>query len=94
MEISDKEKSYLIKIGFVLLVVWAVYFAVRIFSEIKKDVPAVFLFSPDFLYATAPQVKNITLKDIAFQNERFLSIDKWYIETDKVWKIFATNIEK
>jgi peptide/nickel transport system substrate-binding protein len=57
-------------------------------SEIKKDTPAIFLFSPYFLYAPAPQVKNIILKDVSSQNERFLFIDKWYIETDKVWKLF------
>ncbi|OHB16511.1 MAG: hypothetical protein A2605_01750 [Candidatus Zambryskibacteria bacterium RIFOXYD1_FULL_39_35] len=60
-----------------------------ILSEIKDDVPAIFLFSPYSLYASAPNVKNILTKDVAFQNERFLFISKWYIETDKVWKIFS-----
>jgi peptide/nickel transport system substrate-binding protein len=60
-----------------------------VFSEIKKDTPAIFLFSPDFLYAPAPAVKNISLKNVSSQNERFLSINNWFIETDKVWKIFS-----
>lgn len=60
-----------------------------IISEIEEDIPAVFLFSPYSLYAPAQSVKNILTKDVAFQNERFLFINKWYIETDKVWKIFA-----
>ena len=43
-----------------------------VFDEINKDTPAIFLFSPDFIYAPAPQVKNISLKNISSQNERFL----------------------
>jgi peptide/nickel transport system substrate-binding protein len=62
-----------------------------IFLEISKDRPAIFLFSPYFLYASAPQVKNISLKNISSQNERFLFINKWYIETDKVWQFFVKN---
>lgn len=62
-----------------------------VISEIKKDMPAVFLFSPNLLYIKSPKVKNITLKNISFQNERFLFIDKWFIETDKVWKFFNKN---
>ncbi|MFA6270083.1 MAG: ABC transporter substrate-binding protein [Candidatus Paceibacterota bacterium] len=58
-------------------------------AEIKKDMPAIFLFSPSFLYAPAPQVKNILLKNISSQNERFVSIEKWFIETDKVWKFLS-----
>jgi peptide/nickel transport system substrate-binding protein len=59
-----------------------------VFSEIQNDMPAVFLFSPDFLYVPASKVKNISFKNTSFQNERFLSVNKWNIETDKVWKIF------
>jgi peptide/nickel transport system substrate-binding protein len=62
-----------------------------VFSEIQKDTPAIFLFSPYFLYVPAPEVKNIKLKSISSQNERFLSINKWFIETDKVWKFFIKN---
>jgi peptide/nickel transport system substrate-binding protein len=60
-------------------------------AEISKDRPAVFLFTPDFSYIFSPSIKNITLKDISSQNERFLSVKDWYIETDRVWKIFAKN---
>ncbi len=60
-------------------------------SEIKKDTPAIFLFSPNLLYVKAPQVKNISLKDVSSPSERFIHINDWFIETDKVWKIFTTN---
>jgi peptide/nickel transport system substrate-binding protein len=62
-----------------------------VIAEIQKDTPAIFLFSPYFLYAPAPTVKNISLKNVSSQNERFLSINKWYIETDKVWQFFAKS---
>jgi len=57
-------------------------------SEIKKDKPAIFLFSPSFLYLPAKDIKNISLKETATQSERFISIEDWFIETDKVWKFF------
>jgi peptide/nickel transport system substrate-binding protein len=60
-------------------------------SEIKKDIPAIFLFSPNLLYATTPKIKNVTLKSVSSLNERFLYVNNWYIETDKVWKIFVKN---
>lgn len=63
-----------------------------IFSEIKKDIPAIFLFSPNLLYIPSPKIKNISIKDVSYPNERFLSIGEWYIETDKVWKFLAPNI--
>ena len=58
-------------------------------SEIKNDIPVIFLFSPNLLYVAADEVKNVLLKDVSSQNEIFLSINKWFIETDKVWKIFV-----
>jgi peptide/nickel transport system substrate-binding protein len=62
-----------------------------VISEIKKDVPVIFLFSPYLLYLKSPKVQNITLNDVSSSNERFLFIDKWFIETDKVWKIFTKS---
>ncbi len=63
----------------------------EVISEIKKDIPAIFLFSPYFLYLKAPEVKNITLKKVSPQNERFLFIDEWFIETNKIWKFFVKD---
>lgn len=60
-----------------------------VLSEIKKDIPVIFLFSPYSLYAPAEDVKSILLKNVSYQNERFLSINKWFIETDKVWEFLS-----
>lgn len=61
----------------------------EVIEEIKKDVPAIFLFSPDFIYVPTSKIKNISLKPISSPNERFQNIEKFFIETDKVWNIFA-----
>lgn len=60
-------------------------------SEIEADVPAVFIYSPDFIYVVPQNLQGIDLQGIAEPSERFLSIDSWYLETDKIWKIFASK---
>lgn len=57
-------------------------------EEIMADVPAVFLYSPDFIYIVSPTIQGIELESITVAAERFLNIHKWYIETDKVWHFF------
>ncbi len=59
-----------------------------IVSEIQNDTPAIFLFSPQLIYVKTPKIKNITLNKVSFLNERFLYINEWFIETNKVWKFF------
>lgn len=63
---------------------------------IKNDVPAVFLYSPDFIYISKTNLKNtknggFEIKNITIPSDRFNSINNWYIQTEKVWKIFANN---
>jgi peptide/nickel transport system substrate-binding protein len=62
-----------------------------VFSEIAKDIPAIFLFAPDSIYLESSQVKNIAMKNVSSLNERFIGVKDWFIETDKVWKIFVKN---
>lgn len=57
-------------------------------SEISKDVPAIFLYSPEFIYITPEKVNDDSLGLVTLPYERFLNINSWYIETNKVWKIF------
>lgn len=58
-------------------------------SEIENDVPAVFLYSPEFIYIIPEKVKNLTLWSITLPFERFLNINNWYIETNNIWKVFS-----
>lgn len=61
-------------------------------EEIEKDTPAVFLYSPYFIYLVPESLKGVReLESITTSSERFSQIHKWYIKTDKVWKIFAKD---
>lgn len=57
-------------------------------AELSKDVPAVFLYSPSFLYVVPEKLQAVSLGSLAVSQDRFLSIRDWYIETDRVWQIF------
>jgi peptide/nickel transport system substrate-binding protein len=57
-------------------------------AELEKDLPAIFLYSPSFLYVVPEKVKSISLGSLSVSQDRFLGIRDWYIETDRVWKIF------
>ncbi|OGZ07679.1 MAG: hypothetical protein A3C93_02130 [Candidatus Lloydbacteria bacterium RIFCSPHIGHO2_02_FULL_54_17] len=58
-------------------------------EEVRGDVPAVFVYSPDFLYATAKNVKGITIGLITTESERFLDVHHWYVNSERVWKWLA-----
>jgi peptide/nickel transport system substrate-binding protein len=58
-------------------------------DEIKKDMPAVFLYSPNFIYVVAKNLQGIEINHITSPQDRFLSKYKWYTDTDHVWKIFT-----
>jgi len=57
-------------------------------KEITNDVPAIFLYSPKFIYIIPDKIKNISTNTITLPYERFLNINSWYIETNNLWKIF------
>ncbi len=58
-------------------------------KEINADMPAVFVYSPSYIYATRPSATGITLPYIATPEDRFDEITNWYLATDRVWKIFS-----
>ena len=60
-------------------------------SEILKDIPVIFIYSPEFIYIIPEKIKNFSLGQITMPSERFLGIHNWNIKTDKVWKIFTKN---
>ena len=57
-------------------------------SEIKKDMPAVFLYSPNFIYVTEKKLQGFSLKHIIIPGDRFGNVNSWYIDNEQVWKIF------
>ncbi len=58
-------------------------------EEIKKDMPAVFLYSPDFIYTVSQKLKGLKIDSIITPEDRFLNVHSWYIDTEGVWKIFT-----
>lgn len=58
-------------------------------DEIKKDMPAVFLYSPNFIYVISKDLKGISIDHIISPSERFLNIYSWYLKTDNIWKVFT-----
>ena len=59
-------------------------------EEVSRDIPAIFLFSPKFLYVIPKNLKGTDeMKSVTVPSERFSTIHQWYKKTDKVWKIFA-----
>ena len=64
----------------------------RAFAKaLEADIPAIFLYTPSFLYIVPEKVKNVNLDSLVVSQDRFLGIVNWYIETNKVWKIFANS---
>jgi peptide/nickel transport system substrate-binding protein len=60
-------------------------------SEIDKDIPAVFLYSPNFIYVIPKDLKNAEIRRMIYPSDIFANVFSWYINTEKVWKIFAKN---
>ena len=60
------------------------------YAEFQKllieDVPAVFLYSPTYLYPVDEKVKGINIEKLAQPSYRFSQIENWYIKTKRIWK--------
>lgn len=57
------------------------------FQEILLgSAPAVFLYSPDYIYYIDKNIKGVNTKIIAEPSKRFSNIKNWYIKTDRTWK--------
>jgi peptide/nickel transport system substrate-binding protein len=58
-------------------------------DEVEKDRPAVFLYSPDFMYVLPRTLQGLNLGKVTTPSERFLGVYTWYLETERVWQFFA-----
>ncbi|MES2470787.1 MAG: ABC transporter substrate-binding protein [Patescibacteria group bacterium] len=62
----------------------------RAFEKIiQEDIPAIFLYSPEFTYIVPKAVQGIELKTMTTPADRWNDIEHWYVSTDKVWNIFV-----
>jgi len=53
---------------------------------IIEDIPAIFLYSPDYIYSQSKEIKGNTGLYISSPSERFNKLGDWYIETKRVVK--------
>lgn len=58
-------------------------------EEIGGDIPASFVYSPNFIYVLDEDVKAKLPSTVTVPAERFAEVHKWYIDTETVWQIFA-----
>ena len=57
-------------------------------AEISNDVPAAFLYAPDFVYIFPESITGAELGTITIPGERFLNVHEWHKETEYIWQIF------
>jgi len=58
-------------------------------NYIKQDMPAVFLYSPNFIYVISNNVKGLSFDHIISSSDRFSNVYSWYTETQNVWNVFV-----
>lgn len=63
-------------------------------EAVNADIPAIFLYSPDFLYATSNKVHGLTIGLITTESERFIGVENWYIDSERVWKLVAERMKR
>ena len=51
-----------------------------------KDVPCLFLYSPDYFYFVSKEIKGPESGKITEPSKRFINIENWYIKTKRTWK--------
>jgi len=51
-----------------------------------EDVPALFLYNPDYLYLVSKEIKGIDVKIVTSPSKRFVGIEDWYIKTKRAWR--------
>lgn len=55
-------------------------------NQIANDVPAIFIYSPQYLYYTNPIISNIKVSTGNSSVDRYASISDWYVMTKRVLK--------
>ncbi len=60
-------------------------------KEVIRDTPAIFLYSPNFIYVLPKDLKGADISGMTFPMERFAGIKDWYMETENIWPVFASN---
>lgn len=60
----------------------------RFASEMHTELPALFLYMPEFTYIAPSRIRDVSLKGVANPSERLSGIEAWYADQESVWPIF------
>ncbi len=59
---------------------------IQLQNMITQYLPAIFLYSPVYIFPTSKDINGIEIENIHLPSERFSQINNWYIKTKRVWK--------
>ncbi|MCR4274889.1 MAG: peptide ABC transporter substrate-binding protein [Candidatus Campbellbacteria bacterium] len=60
-------------------------------DEWRSDVPAIFVYIPDFLYVLPEHIRGVTSGPVQEGAERFLDVNTWYINSQNVFSFLITG---
>lgn len=55
-------------------------------AVLKRDVPAIFLYTPLYTFAHRDQILGIELGNLSLHSDRFLTLYRWYVKQERVFK--------
>lgn len=55
-------------------------------NVLAEEIPAIFLYSPTYIYMVNKDVQGVSVQDIPLPSARFLDIVNWYIKTSRIRK--------
>jgi len=59
---------------------------IKLQEKIAAEIPAVFLYSPEYIYPVNKKVGGIDIETLVSPARRFTDIANWYIKTQRIWK--------
>ncbi|NTU66941.1 MAG: peptide ABC transporter substrate-binding protein [Candidatus Moranbacteria bacterium] len=55
-------------------------------KKLIEELPAIFLYTPSYIYPMNKQVRGMEVSDLISPSKRFSNINNWYISTRRIWK--------
>ncbi len=58
----------------------------KLSEVLKRDTPAIFLYSPLYTFAQREDILGVELGHLSLHSDRFLTLHRWYVKQDRVFK--------
>jgi len=55
-------------------------------ETLKIDIPAIFLYSPEYAFAYHEQVKGVNIGALSMHSDRFITLHNWYLKEERIFK--------